>query len=554
MPTSRILLQLVAFLVIVSSFTLALAAIPPTLNYQGYLTDDSDAPVDGSVAITFRIYDAQTTTTPLWTGSQTVTVNQGVFSVELGSSSNPFPLHLFDNPLWLGLTVDADSEMTPRRAITTTAFAYKAQDADMLDGSNASAYDQSAHLIDTGNPHGITPSQIGAAAEGALSAHTGNTANPHNVTAEQVGAATPTDILLHAGNVAAHHFPYSDFAAVNAMGAKNDGNPLNHDRYTDGEVVTAMLANDGAGSSLDSDRVDGLEASELIDAAQDEVRTPINSLPYTISQPGSYYLTANLDGSSGGIDINADDVTIDFMGFTIDGGGVDDFGVTLYARDNVTIQNGRLKNFGRAGIYQSSINGENTNILNMHIINTGTLGTEYMHSGIYLISKVSRIEGCTIMNSGSRGISSYTSSVIANNIVQNSGTIGIIPGSGSSVVNNNVSYSYNWGIHGTTGTLIKDNVLYANNESNDPAYGGMLVYYKGKITGNILHLNKQHNIYVLGFDNTIENNDVIESTNGITFNASGNFYGNNRASSNTTDYNLGTTSQTTSVYLPNISY
>src|SRR4029077_1681350 len=50
---------------------------------------------------------------------------------------------------------------------------------------------------------------------------------------------------------------------------------------------------------------------------QIEPRTPISSLPYTISAPGSYYVTANLTGISGqnGINISANDVTIDLGGF-----------------------------------------------------------------------------------------------------------------------------------------------------------------------------------------------------------------------------------------------
>lgn len=53
---------------------------------------------------------------------------------------------------------------------------------------------------------------------------------------------------------------------------------------------------------------------------QVEPRTIIGSLPYTITQPGSYYLTGNLTLSSAGvagISVQAKDVTIDLNGFTI---------------------------------------------------------------------------------------------------------------------------------------------------------------------------------------------------------------------------------------------
>ena len=54
----------------------------------------------------------------------------------------------------------------------------------------------------------------------------------------------------------------------------------------------------------------------------------------------------------------------------------------------------------------------------------------------------------------------------------------------------------------------------------------------------------QHNLFVSGDDSVIEGNSVTDRTNGIIFTTSSNFYTNNRASGNTTNYNLGTTSQT----------
>src|SRR5437667_9194781 len=49
-------------------------------------------------------------------------------------------------------------------------------------------------------------------------------------------------------------------------------------------------------------------------------KTVITSLPFTISQPGSYILNGDLTGSSGdGITIQTDWVTIDLNGFTLFG-------------------------------------------------------------------------------------------------------------------------------------------------------------------------------------------------------------------------------------------
>ena len=46
-------------------------------------------------------------------------------------------------------------------------------------------------------------------------------------------------------------------------------------------------------------------------------RTPISSLPYTISEPGSYYLTGNLSSTTNGIVIESNFVTVDLMGFSL---------------------------------------------------------------------------------------------------------------------------------------------------------------------------------------------------------------------------------------------
>ena len=57
-----------------------------------------------------------------------------------------------------------------------------------------------------------------------------------------------------------------------------------------------------------------------------EPRIPISSLPYTITEEGSYYLTGNLSlatPDTHGIAINASNVTIDLCGFTLRGPGKD---------------------------------------------------------------------------------------------------------------------------------------------------------------------------------------------------------------------------------------
>ena len=86
-------------------------------------------------------------------------------------------------------------------------------------------------------------------------------------------------------------------------------------------------------------------------------RTPISSLPFTINQCGSYYLTDCLDGSSGqhGIIIRSDDVTIDLNGFSLVGGAGSLDGITVEgARTSLQVFGGTIANWGEDGLDASS--------------------------------------------------------------------------------------------------------------------------------------------------------------------------------------------------------
>src|ERR1051325_5982475 len=63
----------------------------------------------------------------------------------------------------------------------------------------------------------------------------------------------------------------------------------------------------------------GAPAPTMKSLAQIEPRTPISSLPFSITQPGSYYLSGNLTGTTG-ITIAASGVTLDLNGFELVGG------------------------------------------------------------------------------------------------------------------------------------------------------------------------------------------------------------------------------------------
>jgi len=115
--------------------TYGFADVPSLINYQGKLTDTEEALIRDTVSIVFTIYTDSVGVDSVWSETQdSVVVRNGIFSVLLGST-NSIPDSVFDgNIRYLGVKVGDDSEMTPRRAIVSVAYAYRAA---VTDGGSA---------------------------------------------------------------------------------------------------------------------------------------------------------------------------------------------------------------------------------------------------------------------------------------------------------------------------------------------------------------------------------------------------------------------------------
>ena len=79
----------------------------------------------------------------------------------------------------------------------------------------------------------------------------------------------------------------------------------------------------------------GAPAPSMKTLAQIEPRVPITNVPYTITQPGSYYVTTNLVTTGHGIIIRASRVTVDLMGFSLNGDrNASEYGIWLDGATN----------------------------------------------------------------------------------------------------------------------------------------------------------------------------------------------------------------------------
>lgn len=106
------------------------AAVPKLITQQGRLVDSAGDPVTGDLNFVFNIYDAVDGETPIYTETQTITVDNGYFSARVGEGT-VIPDSLFDGSnRWIGITVGSDSEMTPRQQIASVPYAFRAGAAD----------------------------------------------------------------------------------------------------------------------------------------------------------------------------------------------------------------------------------------------------------------------------------------------------------------------------------------------------------------------------------------------------------------------------------------
>ncbi len=190
--------------------------------------------------------------------------------------------------------------------------------------------------------------------------------------------------------------------------------------------------------------------SNAVSTIQDEARTPISSAGYTISSPGSYYLTADLMPAGGGfgIRINVSDVTLDLNGFSIFGGLSTGSGISMNDRDNVVIKNGTIRDcyyFGIAAFRSSRCQFEN-----LRVLNNGQSSSSY--NGIHAGTN-STITGCIVMDNGSGVEADAESSVVGNQIINNTSDGLKITGSGS---------------------YIADNIVKGNGDNYDLAAGNQL--------------------------------------------------------------------------------
>ncbi|AQT66980.1 hypothetical protein STSP2_00118 [Anaerohalosphaera lusitana] len=277
-------------------------------------------------------------------------------------------------------------------------------------------------------------------------------------------------------------------------------------------------------------------------------------LPLVIDQPGTYYLTENLQYNQTlgtAISINYTSAVLDMNGYTLRGMNTGTaHGVATYRADAVEIRNGSVSNFS-IGVFGDFFT-DNCRLTDLNVsgnINRGiSLGGGHGNlvrrctasfngqAGIYAYSSTTitecmasnnagqgitggisnTVRNCIVKDNKWRGIAVGDHSIIEGNTCMNNIDVGIYVGKGSVVRGNCVKGSSVHGIAVTYGCTVTNNTAYEN--GNIGIHGGN----GGTIIGNTAYGNQNFGIAgaagCLISDNTSRNNvkDGIYAGNDCT--------------------------------------
>ncbi len=262
----------------------------------------------------------------------------------------------------------------------------------------------------------------------------------------------------------------------------------------------------------------GDPASRMKTLNQIEPRIFISSLPYTISEPGAYYLTGNLTGVAGnnGITIASDHVQLDLNGFALIGVSNSLHGIYFSGdkRHNAVIRNGivrqwHLDGIHAAGAYDSVIedvyvykNGhsitntgmwlqENWQVLRCGAVeNEGTgiraafslirdCSTRWNRGNGYDIVWGSKLQNSSAYYNTSNGVYSIGAAVIQDNMIIGNYKNGIVTGDNSRVERNYANQNWLAGILVGSGCRIEDNHAVNNSvngiKTEENATGSLVI-------------------------------------------------------------------------------
>jgi len=288
-----------------------------------------------------------------------------------------------------------------------------------------------------------------------------------------------------------------------------------------------------------------------------EPRVPVNDdtapsdvyYEHVISSSGSYYLTGDITTIKGGIQITANNVTLDLCGYNLIGdAGNNGTGLDLDSQSNVEVRNGTVRNFGYDGVMQNYVFATDHRIIGIRAIDNGQTGSGigiYVHGtnhlikdciasgnsgyGFYVPGGSSTIAGCKSYNN-SYGFYTGYGCVIRDNTAYDNDNYGIRTGEGCTIIGNTAYANDSYGIYTGSGCTVQNNTAYANDNYGihtgegctiigntsraNTNQGGIWVDDKSTVVGNTATDNTGYGIYC-SQNCLVDQNTAVDNTDNM---------------------------------------
>jgi hypothetical protein len=228
---------------------------------------------------------------------------------------------------------------------------------------------------------------------------------------------------------------------------------------------------------------------------------------FKITQPGSYYLTGNISGVVGkhGIEIAANNVTIDLSGFAMTGvaGSLDGITSTDSTVVDIAVRNGSIRTWGNQGIDFFNSTGV---VVESVLVRECAIGIR--------IGDRARVRLCTASNNSGSGISLGVSSQVVECTAENNQTNGIFASDGSMIINCVANANTGAGIRTGSNAIIRGCVASQNTSHGVVVLGNSVV--SGVVSsGNGLGASIGAGVLATGNANRIEDNVCNGNDRGI---------------------------------------
>jgi len=128
-------LSLASFVVALLLWPLPGRAVPGQMTYTGYVEDNGKPVKSPGLLVTFKIYPSDMGGNPIWDGSDTVPVTNGVFHATIENKSKPLNSKILDGkPYFLEIMIKGQT-MSPRVPLRTVPYAFTADTAQNCTGN-----------------------------------------------------------------------------------------------------------------------------------------------------------------------------------------------------------------------------------------------------------------------------------------------------------------------------------------------------------------------------------------------------------------------------------